>query len=342
MIELSQLTVLVMVEVILGLAILSGILGFIVLTRKGRMRKAAHHLAERVQNDKPVRTKRLQTLLSEQYGYAGNELEQSLRNITQAEMRLFQNLINGYLKGDQVQLQQVDVDEENLVLAYQALKPAQGGAVLPATAGEDGDEGEVQRLRDENKRLSDELRVTMDTMGRMLNEYSTMFATGEDKPLTQEAAIASADEEQSEVEETESKPGQETDEIDVEIPDLQASEVAVESVAADPDEMLESDAEAVSSLDEEVSEIIDEVMEMADVMTPDEDLEPKPEALPADIGESLLDELEQVDIELPETAQATDSDKIEPEPESGSLEEEWAKLLEDEAGDKEKPADKQS
>ena len=38
---------------------------------------------------------------------------------------------------------------------------------------------ELERLRKENARLSDELQITMETMSRMLNEYSSMFVGGE-------------------------------------------------------------------------------------------------------------------------------------------------------------------
>ncbi|MEJ2454404.1 MAG: hypothetical protein P8103_09640 [Candidatus Thiodiazotropha sp.] len=345
MIELSQLSVLIMIEVMLGLAVLCGVLGYFTIARKERIRKAAHHLAERVQNDNPPRSERLKTLLGEQYGLTGNELEQALHNITQAEMQLFQNLINGYMKDDQVHLQQVDVDEENLVLAYQGLKPVQQVAAAPPTASDaGGDEEELQQLRDENKRLSDELRVTMDTMGRMLNEYSSMFSGGVDKPLTRSAA-ESAEEPVGEGEEPELAAEAQSDEDgnDTEIPELAAEEVAAESLADDPDQLLDNAAEASSTLDEEVSEIIDEVMEIADEMTQHDEERTEPETPSADSAESLLDELEQVDIELPESAPPAHNEEraeVESEPEPGSLEEEWAKLLEEDAAGKEKPESK--
>ncbi|MEJ2467320.1 MAG: hypothetical protein P8045_16815 [Candidatus Thiodiazotropha sp.] len=353
MMELSQLSVLIMVEVIIGLVILSALLLSFALIRKRRIRSAVQHLAERVQSDKPARTKRLKTLLSEHFGYADDQLEQALHNITQAEMRLFQNLINGYMQDNQLYLQQFDVDEENLVSAYQELQPQAGSARPPLTEGGEEEE-ELQRLQDENQRLSDELRVTMDTMGRMLNEYSSMFAGGNDAPLTREVATA-GDETQEEAAEREPLP--EADDTEVEIPDLQASDMEMEVLAADPDALLESDAES-SALDEEVSEIIDEVMEIADGMNLDRGTEPRPDAATVS-NESLLDELEQVDIELPEMGQATIPDKMEseadskpepkpeytpeaeskaePEPDPGSLEEEWARMLEEDAAQKKTP-----
>jgi hypothetical protein len=355
MIELSQLTVLILVEAILGLAILSGVLGYFAIARKGRIRKAAHHLAERVQSDKPARSERLKTLLDEEYGLKGNELEQTLHNINQAEMQLFQNLINGYLKDDQVHLQQVDVDEENLVLAYQGLKPAQGTGVPTTASGEGADDEELQRLQEENKRLSDELRVTMDTMGRMLNEYSSMFSGGNDKPLTRPSSEpdeeSAADSQEAEPDsEPASEPQVDTDEIEMEIPEVTAEEIAAESLSDDPDQLLDNEAEASSSLGEEVSEIIDEVMDIADGMNQHNEEKTEPESPAADAAESLLDELEQVDIELPDSTPTARSEEpaevesvpepdveSEPEPEPGSLEEEWAKLLEEDAANKEKP-----
>jgi len=357
MMELSRLSVLIMIELIIGLVTFSALLLSFTLIRKRRIRSATQHLAERVQSDKPARTKRLKTLLSERYGYADDQLEQALHNITQAEMQLFQNLINGYMQDNQIYLQQFDVDEENLVLAYQELQSAKAGSERqPITDGGE-EEDELQRLQDENQRLSDELRVTMDTMGRMLNEYSSMFAGTNDAPLTKAAATA-GDETQEEAVEAERESLSEMDDTEVEIPDLRASDMGMESLAADPDALLDSEAES-SALDDEVSEIIDEVMEIADGMNPDGGTEPPPEAA-AESNESLLDELEQVDIELPEIGLATVPDKIESEaeskpepkqestpepepkaePESGSLEEEWAKLLEEDAAKKKMP-DKQ-
>jgi hypothetical protein len=346
MIELSQLTVLIMIEVIIGLAIVCGVLGFFALRRKGKIRQAAHHLAERVQNDKAARSQRLKSLLSDQYGLSGNELEQRLHNIMQAEMKLFQNLINGYIKDDQVHLQQIDVDEENLVLAYQGLKPV-GGATAAVTTDSGDAEEEVQRLRDENQRLSDELKVTMDTMGRMLNEYSSMFAGGEDKPLTREDATEVLEAPVNRVVASASSAIEMEDDMEVDIPDFQAEDVAVEPMPDLPDKSLDNEEEVQSAVDEEVSEIIDEVMEIADEMTQDGQETVPEQALDPGIAESLLDELEQVDIELPEVVPLEEAQAAQPQPETeeveseaGSLEDEWAKLLEEDAASKEKSTDK--
>lgn len=341
MIELSQLTVLVAGEVLVGLLVLSGILTAVVLLRKGRIRKAAHQLAGRVQGDKPLRTERLKKLLSDRYGYGGNELEQTLHNISQAEMQLYQNIINGFLKDDQVYLQQLDVDVENLVLAYQLLKMPDGAAARVRDESPAGDDGELQRLQDENARLSEELKVTMDTMGRMLNEYSSMFSGGTGETYEPKDASEQVENESAETDAPVEDPMladaavwgalQDGGDIEIDIPEYSAEEAMSREPQSRRQSPSEVEEDAANAVDDEVSEIIDEVMGIADEMQQDEEMIESDEARPAPPSESLMDDLEKVDIELPDV----DTDTQETtQAEPGSLEEEWAKLLEEDAASK--------
>jgi hypothetical protein len=334
MITLSHLTVLVLGELFVALLVLSGVLSFFAMQRKARIRKSAHHLAERVQADKPQRMERLKKLLAERYGYAGGELDQSLHSVTQAEMRLYQNIINGLLKDDQITLQQIDVDVENFVLAYQALNLSAGSEkpTVKTPSAENGDE--IQHLKEENERLSEELKVTMDTMGRMLNEYSSMFAGGVGDTFEKDIVTAKSEDEPAdaaarpvEIDESADDPQMDND---FEIPDYSADEVMSEDLKSSDgfDDYLEEDAD--SSVEDEVSEIIDEVMGIADEMN-QEETPPEESDAPPNVSESLVDDLEQVDIEIPEVDDAALS---EAEVEPGSLEEEWAKLLEEDAASK--------
>jgi hypothetical protein len=375
MIEVSSLVALVVVEVIVGLLVLSGLLLLFTLLRKGRIRKAAAHLAERVKTDRVKREERLKTFLEERYQLKDAELEQALHNMIQTEMILYQNVINGFLKDDQLHLQQIDVDVENLVLSYQGLDLPES-AVTPTQSVGGGDD--VAKLKEENERLSEELRVTMDTMGRMLNEYSTMFADGENAVQAAPSSEAPEASEQVDVaiaetrqDETEQAPMEQPTSIadadatieigsldemgsdlmnDTEIPDLSADELekssyleqsidaaseASESAGDAPENA--SLADDAAEADEEVSEIIDEVMEMADEMIEDTTQADKP----AEIGESMVDDLEKIDIEIPDAdgAMSDDTDtetgsSEEADADAASLEEEWAKLLEEDAENK--------
>ncbi|MCU7847774.1 MAG: hypothetical protein KZQ89_07145 [Candidatus Thiodiazotropha sp. (ex Lucinoma kastoroae)] len=375
MIEVSSLVALIVAEVLAGLVILSGLLVLFTLLRKGRIRKAAHHLAERVKSDKPKRLERLKTLLLDRFQYKDAELDQALHNIMQSEMLLYQNVINGFLKDDQVHLQQIDVDVENLVLNYQGLTLPEGiGSSSPANAASTGSGSEeIVILKAENERLSDELRVTMDTMGRMLNEYSSMFSGGEDsdeglKPQIAETASTEMDTEpesvdtspqQDQIDEQPSTEQEmvESDVINVEqageentpqsdagteIPDMTVEELLetsyLEEESGDVEEQSSELATSTAStsmdedaveVDEEVSEIIDEVMGIADEMI--HESEPSTTAEQSDLaGESLVDDLDKIDIEIPDVDDAVSETA---EFEAGSLEEEWAKLLEEDAAD---------
>ena len=96
------------------------------------------------------------------------------------------------------------------------------------------------------------------------------------------------------------------------------------------------DAQDVDGSDviDEVSGIIDEVMGIADDMSQEPPPEPA-EDKPPPVSESLLDDLEQVDIEIPEDVEAGAAGGQEAE--AGSLEEEWAKLLEEDAASNKAP-----
>ena len=191
----------------------------------------------------------------------------------------------------------------------------------------------MQRLKEENERLSDELRVTMDTMGRMLNEYSSMFAGGSGDNY-EKARVQAADAESPDGEAVlNDDAASAVDDRDFAIPDYTSDEVMDDSA---PVGEWSGDAQDVDGSDviDEVSGIIDEVMGIADDMSHEATPEPA-EDKPPPVSESLLDDLEQVVIEIPEDVDAGAAGGQEAE--AGSLEEEWAKLLEEDAASKKAP-----
>ena len=301
MMEFSRLTLLMAGELLIGLSLLSGFLISFGVIKKNKIRQAAHHLAARVESDKESRKERLKNRLAGQYRYAGEDLKKAIHDLSQAEMHLYQNIINSYLKQDVNGFQQVDVDVDNLVLAYQGLKLPEagaGGASETETTGEE--DAEIQRLKDENERLTEELGVTMDTMARMLNEYSSMYAGGSDNQLDKGQIMEMFQEEQ-----------------DVSQAEEETEEPNVESVQQDeqPSAVGEIEIDKASESDIDGDEISQPGPEPAGETNSDED--------------SLMKGLEKVDIELP------DKDEIAT---PGSLEEEWAKLLEEDAESAEKIA----
>ncbi|RLJ15751.1 hypothetical protein DJ030_17940 [bacterium endosymbiont of Escarpia laminata] len=305
MIELSRLTLLLLGELMLGLLLLSGVLIALGMIKKGKERKAAQILVAKIQTDKIMRKERLQQRLSNDFRYEGETLNQAVHDLTQAEMKLYQNIINGFLKRDVVAFEQIDIDMENLVVGYQALELPEGaGATGGAVSGTDGaEDGETERLKAENERLSDELRVTMDTMGRMLNEYSSMYAGSSDNNIDKGHILGKFQRESVEEKEEDKT----EDELDVVIEDVAEVEISEDELIVDVDE-LEPGPESESEPEPEP--------ELEDVL------------VLADDDEALVDGLDPVDIEIPDV---TDLEVEESVAEAGSLEDEWAKLLEEEA-----------
>ncbi|MCG8087766.1 MAG: hypothetical protein JAZ13_18885 [Candidatus Thiodiazotropha taylori] len=312
MIEISSLSAMIIAEVMLGLVILSGLLLLFTLLRKQRIRKAAHHLAERVQSDKEKRSERLKKLLEEQYQLQSPQLDQTLHGIVQTEMTLYQNMLNGFLKDDQVYLQQIDVDVENLVLAYQAL----AGNVSGAGGSDDVSSDEVEALKAENERLAEELKVTMDTMGRMLNEYSTMFADGdsgfpaEATAVTGQEASASSDQAQSAVAEATAEPAPaeaaavatEIDsDDDMVIPDMTEEELTESSLSELEEESVETEVEEAV---EAVADSETPAGDVTDIETPDVEA-PAADSTEAEIAEVAVPDVEIPDVEIPDVESLT-------------------------------------
>ncbi|MEW8365768.1 MAG: hypothetical protein AB2700_05980 [Candidatus Thiodiazotropha taylori] len=312
MIEISSLSAMIIAEVMLGLVILSGLLLLFTLLRKQRIRKAAHHLAERVQADKEKRTERLKKLLAEQYQLQSPQLDQTLHGIVQTEMTLYQNMLNGFLKDDQVYLQQIDVDVENLVLAYQAL----AGNVSGAGGSDDVSSDEVEALKAENERLAEELKVTMDTMGRMLNEYSTMFADGdsgfpaEATAVAGQEASASSDQVQSAVAEATAEPASaeaaavatEIDsDDDMVIPDMTEEELTESSLSELEEESVETEIEEAV---EAVADSETSAGDVTDIETPDVEA-PAADSTEAEIAEVAVPDVEIPEVEIPDVESLT-------------------------------------
>ncbi|MCG8038480.1 MAG: hypothetical protein JAZ19_15735, partial [Candidatus Thiodiazotropha taylori] len=258
--------------------------------------------AERVQADKEKRSERLKKLLAEQYQLQSPQLDQTLHGIVQTEMTLYQNMLNGFLKDDQVYLQQIDVDVENLVLAYQAL----AGNVSGAVGSDDVSSDEVEALKAENERLAEELKVTMDTMGRMLNEYSTMFADGdsgfpvEATAVAGQEASAPSDQAQSAVAEATAEPAPaeaaavatEIDsDDDMVIPDMTEEELTESSLSELEEESVETEIEEAV---EAVADSETPAGDVRDIETPDV------EASAADSTEAEIAEVTVPDVEIPE------------------------------------------
>jgi len=151
-----------------------------------RDREAVNRLVKDVRKQKGEREAAVTAFLSDEMGLADEALASTTAAILREEFRLVQAFASVYSDRDSRSAANFRLNLEQAVAPYFGLK----GTVM---AGGAGDAAEIEALRRENARLSQELTVTMDTMSRMLTEYSGMFANNEaDEKLSNEEPVAIA------------------------------------------------------------------------------------------------------------------------------------------------------
>ena len=150
---------------------------------------AIQALIARVRKERPQREQAIARFLGSGLGYQDSDLSDSTTRLARAELLLLQRFATLYRERDADLAGRFDGELNGMLDAYHALAaaaaPAGDESVVPAA-----DDAELEALRRENTRLSEELRITMETMSRMLNEYSTMFAPTTEPGELEPAAVA--------------------------------------------------------------------------------------------------------------------------------------------------------
>jgi hypothetical protein len=137
--------------------------------------KAVQVLVERVRQGASERKQALEAFLARNQALQGEALTAATTELWRAEVAVLQQFAGIYRDRDAAAAAQFDIRLTAAVAPYHELEVnAESAASVPD--GEAPDPDEIDSLRRENKRLSDELKITMETMSRMLNEYSTMFS----------------------------------------------------------------------------------------------------------------------------------------------------------------------
>jgi hypothetical protein len=151
--------------------------------QRRRDAKAVQVLVERVRKGATDRKQALQAFLARNQGLQGEALTAATTALWRAEVAVLQQFAGIYRDRDAAAAAQFDIRLTAAVDPYHEFA-ASAESTAPETDDEAPDPDEVDSLRRENKRLSDELKITMETMSRMLNEYSTMFsrAPADDSP----------------------------------------------------------------------------------------------------------------------------------------------------------------
>lgn len=161
--------------------------------RRRRDQAAIATLIARVRQARPQREEEWRSLLAGPLGLAEEEAAGQAQQLTREELLVYQAFANLYLHHDAAQAATFDTLLGNALAITRKLDlSALGGAEdtrMVAAGGEAADRSEeVERLAEENRRLKEELQVSMDTMSRMVQEYSQNFVPPEEA----EAAAATA------------------------------------------------------------------------------------------------------------------------------------------------------
>jgi hypothetical protein len=147
--------------------------------------EAVRSLVAKIRKGKPEREQKIAAFLEQRMGLSGDALNQAKVAMLRAELGLLQRFAGVYRQRDAALAARFHDDLFAALEPYHALvASADAGADVSAAATADAlvepvEARELERLRKENARLSDELQITMETMSRMLNEYSSMFVGGE-------------------------------------------------------------------------------------------------------------------------------------------------------------------
>lgn len=183
MIEVSKILLLVFGELFLVSVVVVCVVVYLMVAKQRRDRAAMQTLVARIKEDSGRREQETRKIMEERYGFAGAELEEVVKKIVRQERVFYQVLLDVYLKRNTDALQNLSVDYEGSVETYRTLEIPRRGAAVADSDEESVDSQEVMLLKEENLRLVEELQITMDTMGRMLSEYSLMFSGGADASL---------------------------------------------------------------------------------------------------------------------------------------------------------------
>ena len=178
MIEVSKLLLLVLGELLLVGVVISLVIVYQAFSRRRRDRSAIRKLVSRIKEDSGRRESETRKIMQERFGFDGGNLEDIVRKIAREEKAFYQVLIDVYLHHKTDAIQNLCVDYESSVETYRNLEIPQpaAGQALSDDAVEDSEA--YRMLKDENERLTNELKKTMDTMADMLSEYSQMFSGG--------------------------------------------------------------------------------------------------------------------------------------------------------------------
>lgn len=260
MIEIDPLIVMTMGEVLVILFVIIVVMVALAMKRKTNDRKAVEELIERLKKNRATRRDKIRCMLNGKYHYQDEQLDQAVNDLSKIEKGFYQKFIDLYLGREHKALSKFDQKVEEITEPYFNL-------ALPEVAGEaaseDESKDEIARLREANDKLKEELAVSMNTLGRMLSEYSNILGeetalpkeeNGDESPSPVES-LAEASDDSNDMDDvlspvlmdTRSEAPQ-TEEVEAESPTEEPVEVSGDELLEIPDEIDEVTADSIDDL----------------------------------------------------------------------------------------------
>ena len=158
------------------------------LRRKKRDRGAVQHLISEIKEGEGKRQSETQEICRHRYGIQGEALESLVTDIDRREKAFYQRLINLYLQQDTEAMATLHLAFQDATEPYRSMEVPQADTEVVPVRSETRSV-ELERLQQENARLSQELAISKDTLGRMLTEYASMYAGGKGEVLDKEKML---------------------------------------------------------------------------------------------------------------------------------------------------------
>ena len=187
MIEVNSVLFMGLWELVLLLLAVDVVIVVRFVIRRRREKASVERLVTLVRRDAERREKETRILLEKKYGYSDEQLDKATKKIIREEKRIYQVLANLFATRDNVAIENLSITFEEAVDPYRAL-------VVPKLVESNDADGEdnsadLKRLKELNQALNEELKVNMNTLSRMLHEYSALLA---DKNVDKDAPDAVA------------------------------------------------------------------------------------------------------------------------------------------------------
>jgi preprotein translocase subunit YajC len=180
--DMNSLTMILLTEASVILLVALIVVLWLQIKSKNKQRKAVEQLVSQIKKQSKTRTEETGSFLQEVYDLSDTELTVAVKEIDKQERRFFQKLVDVLSRSEPSQITSLDASVAELVDTYKSLKPKP--VEVMTEQGEAGSNAEdLEELRAKNETLTEELKITRETMAGMIAEFGNMFGGGEDNDL---------------------------------------------------------------------------------------------------------------------------------------------------------------